>query len=86
MVNKDFLAKMKDDGVLINTSRAEVVDEEALLQKLEDCKDFWVGSDVFGGEPSSKKCDFDHVLAKHPRVYATHHCGASTHQSETAVG
>jgi len=86
MVNKEFLGKMKENGVLINTSRANVVDEEALLAKLEACKDFWVGSDVFVGEPSAKVADFTHALAQHPRVYGTHHCGASTAQAESAIG
>lgn len=86
MVNAAFLGKMKPDGVLINTSRANVVDEEALLAKLEANKDFWVGSDLFVGEPSAKACDFTHALAQHPRVYGTHHCGASTQQAESAIG
>ena len=54
MVNAEFLGKMKADAVLINTARANIVDEEALLAKLEANKDFWVGSDVFVGEPSAK--------------------------------
>ena len=86
MVNAAFLAKMKPNGVLINTARANIIVEEDLLAKLEECKDFWVGSDVFVGEPSAKQCDFTHALAQHPRVYGTHHCGASTQQAESAIG
>lgn len=86
MVNKAFLDKMKPDGVLINTSRGNVVDEDALLAKLEECKGFWCGLDVFNGEPSAKACDWKHPLAGHPRVYGTHHCGASTNQAEGAIG
>jgi len=63
MVNAEFLNKMKPDGMLINTSRGSVVDEDALLAKLEECKDFWVGTDVFNGEPSQKACDWTHPLA-----------------------
>ena len=69
---------MKSNAVLINTSRGDVVDEDALLAKLDACPDFWCGLDVFKGEPSAKACDWSHALAKHPRVYGTHHCGAST--------
>lgn len=25
-------------------------------------------------------------MSKHPRVYGTHHCGASTQQAESAIG
>lgn len=86
MVNSDFLGKMKENAVLINTSRGDVIDEDALLAKLEACKGFWCGLDVFKGEPSVKAGDWTHPLAKHPRVYGTHHCGASTGQAEGAIG
>lgn len=87
MVNADFLGKMKPDAMLINTARGNVVDEEALLAKLESCPDFWVGTDVYLGEPTVKETnDFNHPIASHPRVYGTHHCGASTQQAESAIG
>lgn len=87
MVNAEFLGKMKPDAMLINTSRGAVVVEEALLEKLEACPDFWVGTDVYNGEPTVKACsDFNHAIASHPRVYGTHHCGASTQQAESAIG
>lgn len=86
MVNQDFLSKMKSDAVLINTARGNLVDEDALHAKLEACSDFWVGSDVFNGEPSAKEAEFSHKISQHPRVYGTHHCGASTQQAEFAIG
>ena len=79
MVNAEFLGKMKADAMFINTSRGACVDEVALLAKLEACPDFWVGTDVYLGEPTVKATDdFNHPIAAHPRVYGTHHCGAST--------
>jgi len=86
MINKDLLARMKPDAVLINTSRGSIVNEDHLLAHLEEHKDFWVGTDVFKGEPAGKDGVFDHPLARHPRVYGTHHIGASTKQAETAIG
>ena len=77
---------MKADAMLINTARGNVVNEEALLAKLEACPDFWVGTDVYNGEPTAKACDFQHPISQHPRVYGTHHCGASTQQAEAAIG
>jgi len=41
---------------------------------------------VFNGEPTAKEVAWDHPIAKHPRVYGTHHIGASTKQSESAIG
>jgi D-3-phosphoglycerate dehydrogenase len=78
MVNKEFLSMMKDNGVLINTSRGNVVVDEDLLEKLNACPDFWVGTDVFNGEPTTKEAEWSSPLSSHPRVYGTHHCGAST--------
>ena len=87
MVNADFLSKMKDDGVLINTSRGNLVMEDALLAKLNECPNFWFGTDVYVGEPTVKAVnDWMHDIACHPRVYGTHHCGASTQQAESAIG
>ena len=57
MVNEDFLGKMKDDAVLINTTRGSLVHEEALLAKLNACPNFWFGTDVYVGEPSVKATD-----------------------------
>lgn len=78
---------MKDDAVLLNTSRGALMDEAAILNKLETCPNFWVGTDVFANEPAGgAKVPFDNELARHPRVVGTHHVGASTVQSETAIG
>jgi D-3-phosphoglycerate dehydrogenase len=78
---------MKPDAVLLNTSRGTVVNEKDLLEHLEANKNFWFGTDVFNGEPAgTKEVAFTHPLAQHPRVYASHHIGASTKQSEAAIG
>ena len=87
MVNADFLSHMKKDAVLINTSRGTVVKEADLLAHLDANKGFWFGTDVFNGEPAgTKEVAFTHPLAQHPRVYGSHHIGASTKQSEAAIG
>lgn len=41
---------------------------------------------MFNGEPSTGKAEFVNKIAQHPRVYGTHHIGASTKQSESAIG
>lgn len=66
MVDSAFLGKMRPDSVFINTSRGNVVNEEALLNKLESCPNFWVGTDVYNGEPTVKATDgFIHPIAAH---------------------
>ena len=86
LVNAAFLGKMKKDGVLINTSRGDVVKDSDLLAHLNANKGFWYGADVLHGEPSESKADYDNPIAKHPQAYITHHCGASTKQAEAEIG
>jgi D-3-phosphoglycerate dehydrogenase len=84
MVDKPFFDVMKEGAALINTSRAQVVNEPALLEAL-DTKGIRAGLDVFGGEPAEKAGVFKDKLASHPAVYGTHHIGASTNQAQQAV-
>jgi len=84
MVDAGFLARMKPDAVLVNTSRGEVVDEAALIEAL-DSTDMRAGIDVLAGEPSAGTGSVDSALARHPKVTVTHHIGASTNQAQEAV-
>jgi D-3-phosphoglycerate dehydrogenase len=86
IINKEFLSHMKPEAVLINTVRGSVVKDEDMLNHLEANKNFWYGTDVFNGEPATGKAEFVNKIAQHPRVYGTHHIGASTKQSESAIG
>ncbi len=45
-INFDLLAKMKKGAALINTARAEVVDEPSLLKMFAERPDFKYGADV----------------------------------------
>jgi D-3-phosphoglycerate dehydrogenase len=71
-------------GILLNTSRADVVDSEALAARL-DAGGLSAGLDVFPDEPGSGQADWHSPLAAHPRVVGTHHVGASTQQAQEAV-
>lgn len=83
IVDEQLLGVLKPGAVLINTSRADVVDEAALLKALDE-KDLWAGFDVYDDEPASGS-EIQSGLARHPRVYGTHHIGASTEQAQEAV-
>lgn len=85
MINKEFINTMKDGAILLNTSRADIVDNDALLEAL-DSKNLRCGLDVYPNEPGTATADFDCALAKHPRCYGSHHIGASTAQSERETG
>jgi len=83
LINKDFLGRMKDGAILINSSRGEVVNSEDLKQAIAE-KNLRVGFDVFENEPSGGKADFsDTELAN--MITCTPHVGASTDQSTDAV-
>jgi D-3-phosphoglycerate dehydrogenase / 2-oxoglutarate reductase len=83
MVGVDVLDALQP-GILLNTSRADVVDAEALLARL-DAGALSAGLDVFPDEPGSGSAEWHSRLAAHPRVVGTHHVGASTRQAQEAV-
>lgn len=85
LVGADFFEAMKPGAILVNTSRAEVVDNDALLKAM-DSKKIRAGLDVFPNEPSAGTAEYDHPLARHPNTCGTHHIGASTDQAEHATG
>lgn len=82
MVNQDFLAKMKPTAYLINTSRGELIDEQALLDALQASRLQGAALDVFPKEPPPP----DHPLLKHPQVLATPHCAAHSDGAMNAMG
>jgi D-3-phosphoglycerate dehydrogenase len=84
LVDASFLAQMKDGAVLINTSRGELIDEDALLGALGS-KGLRAGLDVFADEPGAGSAEWTSALAQHPQVVGTHHIGASTQQAQDAI-
>ena len=84
LVDRDVLARMRPGTVVINTSRADVVDGPALIEAM-DAKGIRAAADVFPDEPAAGETRFDCPLARHPNLYGTHHIGASTEQAQHAV-
>jgi D-3-phosphoglycerate dehydrogenase len=84
MVDKRLLDLVRPGTWIINTSRADIIDEAALIAAIEE-KDLRVAIDVFADEPAGGSGDFDSALARHPAVYTTHHIGASTMQAQEAI-
>ena len=84
MFNEKLFELMKNGAILINTSRAEVIDEDALLKAVKE-KGILVGADVFKGEPEGKDGNVSSKLQNVEGIYITHHIGASTEQAQDAV-
>lgn len=84
LFNEKLFSLMKKDAIFINTSRADVVDEDALIKAVKE-KNLRVGLDVFKGEPEEKTGNVTSKLQELENVYVTHHIGASTEQAQTAV-
>ncbi|HSB18923.1 MAG TPA: 3-phosphoglycerate dehydrogenase family protein [Anaeromyxobacteraceae bacterium] len=84
IVGREVIAAMKAGAILVNTARAELVDQEALLEAARAGR-IRVGLDVHAGEPEKGQADFDSELARLPNVYGTHHIGASTAQAQDAI-
>jgi len=84
MIGAEFFQAMKDGAYLVNTSRGETVDQEALVDAIH-AKGIRAGLDVFAIEPTSAVADFEDPIANETHVYGTHHIGASTDQAQEAI-
>jgi D-3-phosphoglycerate dehydrogenase len=84
LFNKQMFSYLKPGALLINTSRQDIIDEDALLEAIKE-KNIRVAVDVFKGEPEGKTGEVKSKLQSSPNVYVTHHIGASTEQAQIAV-
>jgi D-3-phosphoglycerate dehydrogenase len=84
LVDASVLGRLKPGAMLINTARAEVLDDGALAEAMGK-KGLRVGLDVFTSEPSGATGDFSSAIVSRPAAYGTHHIGASTDQAQEAI-
>ena len=54
MINAERLALMKENAILVNTCRGQVIDETALVAHCREHPNFRAGLDVFEEEPATK--------------------------------
>lgn len=80
IISKKEIAMMKDNVLIINTSRGGVVNEKDLLDALNTGKVAGAGIDVFENEPHPLK-----DLLSHPKVSVTPHIGASTTEAQQRI-
>ena len=77
IVGRDELASMKQDAIIVNTSRAGLIDEQALLEVLTNRRISGAGLDVFSEEPLPG----DPRLRSLPNVVLTPHLGYISRQN-----
>ena len=76
MIGARELSMMKRSAILINTSRGEVVDEDALIEAAEKGTIAGAALDVFKDEPPKDK-----KIATHPRILVTAHLAGLTKEA-----
>lgn len=81
IVNSETLSLMKTGSILLNTSRGELVDTEALLAALDADHVSRAGLDVTTAEPPEADCP----LRRHSQVLLTPHIGYWSDQSEQVL-
>lgn len=90
-INDEFIGKMKQDAVLINTARGEVQDVEAIIRGIESGKLSGFGTDVLEGEREVFFKDFEgsslqdpqieKLVSLYPKVLITPHMGSFTDEA-----
>jgi len=76
LINEKTISEMKDGAILINASRGDIVDGQALLLALKSAKLAGAALDVFHKEPPVD--EWEKELTKLPNVVCTSHIGAQT--------
>jgi len=78
LIGRRELALMKETAVLVNVSRGEIVDEEALYDALKSGRIFGAGLDVFKKEPPTT----DNPLVGLPNIVVTPHAAGGTRETQ----
>lgn len=86
MISKDEVAIMKKGACLINASRGDVVDYEAVAEGLKSNNLSGVAADVFPREPASNDEPFLNELQGLPNVILTPHIGGNTLEAQANIG
>lgn len=83
LINAERIGLMRDDAVLLNTSRGALIDEAALAQAMNKGKFSGVGLDVLSTEPPP--ADNPLLQVKHPNFILTPHTAWGSVEARTRL-
>ena len=81
VINKDTIDLLPPGAVLVNTSRGQLLDDDACFEALVSGRLAAAGLDVFRNEP-----EFDLRFRELPNVFLTPHMGSATIDTRNAMG
>jgi len=81
IMNRQRIGLMKRNGYLINSSRGELVDDDALIEALQRGRIAGAGLDVYNHEPA-----IDPRFLSIPNVVLLPHLGSATYEGREASG
>ena len=81
LISKDRLDLLKENSIIINTSRGDVLDEAYLFELLKSKKIYGAGLDVYSSEPPQNI-----ETLKNINIVTTPHIGASTFEAQLKAG
>ena len=82
LLNRETIALMHRDAILVNTSRGGVIDDDALVTALRGGDIAAAGLDVFNGEPDSIHPGYRQL----DNVFLLPHIGSATVETRDAMG
>ena len=80
-LNRERIELLPENAIVVNISRGDSVDDDALIQALQSGRIFAAGLDVFAGEPQ-----FDPRYRILPNVFLTPHIASATVDTRNAMG
>ena len=82
LINRERIALMHSDAILVNTSRGAVVDDEALVAALKNGVIAAAGLDVYNGEPDNLHPEYRNLK----NTFLLPHIGSATKETRDAMG
>ena len=81
ILNRDAISLMKKNAIVINTSRGDNIDDDALIEALQNKKIYGAGLDVFNNEP-----DLDKRYLELKNCILLPHIGSASNSTREEMG